>query len=73
MKKLLFVFAIACTLAACNNSSDGAATGDSVNNTTGSDTSNPNIITGDTVNMGGDSSRLTGDTSNRTGDTSNKR
>jgi hypothetical protein len=67
MKKLLVMFAIAGTLVACNNSSDGSTTGDTTNTMTPG-TGDSNMMStpamGDSANHMGDSATM------RSGDSS---
>jgi len=65
MKKFLIIFAIAGTLAACNNSSEGSTSGDSV--ITPVDTNNLNTPE-DTSHLTGDTSRMMTDTSRTSAD-----
>jgi hypothetical protein len=60
MKKILGIFVIAASLVACNNSSDGTTTNDTVNTV---DTVTPTITTPDTSGLVGDTTKK--DTTNR--------
>jgi len=64
MKKFLVMFAIAGSLVACNNSSEGTDASEDSARIADSLQQMQNGATSDTTNMGGDTTNLGGDTTN---------